>query len=114
MENALWTSLGFVAGVFATLVVISTLRHARTKPVRTDDGTTAPWAVRTDDRKAAPWADRADDGEIAELRQNLRLKLMYDEARIDRLIDAERERCPQASLAQLMRTAIGRWERDNR
>jgi hypothetical protein len=39
---------------------------------------------------------------------------MYDEGKIDRLIEAERQRMPNASLAQLMRSAIERWERENR
>jgi hypothetical protein len=48
------------------------------------------------------------------LRQNLRLKLGYNEPAIDRLIELERERLPDASLPVLMQAAIERWERDNR
>lgn len=51
---------------------------------------------------------------IAELRQNLRLKFMYDEAKIDRAIDLERKRIPNVPLEELMQAAIERWERDNR
>jgi hypothetical protein len=39
---------------------------------------------------------------------------LHDEAKIDRLIEAERERTPGASLVQLMRSAIERLRRHNR
>jgi hypothetical protein len=51
---------------------------------------------------------------LAALRQNLRLKVGWDESKIDRLIELERERLPKASLQTLMEAAIERWERDNR
>ena len=51
---------------------------------------------------------------LAALRQNLRLKVGWDESKIDRLIQLERERLPKASLQTLMEAAIERWERDNR
>jgi hypothetical protein len=52
--------------------------------------------------------------EIGKLRQNLRIKVGWDEVKIDRLIDLEREIMPNASLQVLMESAIERWERDNR
>jgi hypothetical protein len=55
----------------------------------------------------------SDEAEILELRQNLRRKVLHDEEKIDRLIEAERKRTPNASLIHLMRSAIERWERDN-
>jgi hypothetical protein len=48
------------------------------------------------------------------LRQNLRVKFLYDEAKIDRVIEFERQRSPGSDINQLMRSAIERWERDNR
>jgi hypothetical protein len=51
---------------------------------------------------------------IPALRQNLRVKVGWDDSKIDRLIDLERERMPNASLQTLMESAIERWERDNR
>jgi len=57
---------------------------------------------------------RENSAVLAGLRQNLRLKVGWDEARIDRLIALERERLPKASLQTLMEAAIERWERDNR
>jgi len=51
---------------------------------------------------------------LAGLRQNLRLKVGYNEATIDRLIQLERERLPNATLQTLMEVAIERWERENR
>jgi hypothetical protein len=52
------------------------------------------------------------------LRQNLRLKLLYDEAKIDRLIDFEshelmRKGRTKESVEDLMERAIARWEREN-
>lgn len=51
---------------------------------------------------------------IIKLRQNLRLKVMSDEAKIDRLIDFERKYNPNGSEEELMQAAIDRWEDDNR
>jgi hypothetical protein len=52
------------------------------------------------------------------LRQNLRLKVMYDEAKIDRMIEFERDELrrkghPEEELESLMERAIGRWEQNN-
>lgn len=59
-------------------------------------------------------ASSSADSTLESLRQNLRLKCMYDEVKIDRLIETERERSPEGSLEELMRAAIYRWERENR
>lgn len=56
----------------------------------------------------------ANPAVIESLRQNLRLKTGYNEPLIDRLIQFERERLPNAPLQSLMESAIERWERDNR
>lgn len=55
-----------------------------------------------------------DSARLGRLRQNLRLKAGYDEATIDRLIDLERRKFPNAPVGKLMEAAIERWERDNR
>jgi hypothetical protein len=52
--------------------------------------------------------------ELAALRQNLRVKCGHDEAKVDRLIEAERRRVPEAPEVKLIQAAIDRWERDNR
>ena len=54
-----------------------------------------------------------DDPEIAALRQNLRVKMLHQEDKIDQAIELEREKNPSGTLAQHMRAAIARWERDN-
>jgi hypothetical protein len=54
------------------------------------------------------------DPETEELRQNLRVKLLYQEDKIDQAVAHERERNPGGTSADLMRAAIQRWERDNR
>jgi hypothetical protein len=52
------------------------------------------------------------------LRQNLRIKVTYDEAKIDRLIHFERDELKrkggsEATVEDLMERAIERWEREN-
>src|SRR4051794_14686085 len=100
---AIWTAIGVVVGVLATWLVMRSLRAAPREAERSVQPAISPTAPV-----------RSDDSEVVGLRQNLRLKVMYDEAKIDRLIEAERQRTPGANLAQLMRSAIERWERDNR
>jgi hypothetical protein len=85
---------------------------------RRPDGATpvqpAPLAV--DDRAGTPLLDQLlnQDDPRETLRQNLRVKFLYDEKKVDHAIDYERERSPQASEEELMRAAIERWERENR
>ena len=55
-----------------------------------------------------------ENGIEAKLRQNLRVKLAYDESKVDRSIELERERRPDASMRSLLESAIERWERENR
>lgn len=57
---------------------------------------------------------QANPAVIESLRQNLRLKTGYNESLIDRLIEFERGRLPNAPLQTLMEATIERWERDNR
>ncbi len=59
-------------------------------------------------------AHESDPSIVTSLRQNLRLKVMHDEDKVERLIDMERERAPNASHRELLEAAIERWERDNR
>lgn len=58
---------------------------------------------------------REDGSEkAATLRQNLLRKVAWDEAVVERLIEFERTRLPDAPLHTLLESAIERWERDNR
>jgi hypothetical protein len=91
-ESMVLIVAGVVAGTLATLLILRALSVKRGTAV---------------ERRSS------NKENIASLRQNLRVKVMYDEATIDRLIELEREKTPNASLAQLMRNAIDRWERDN-
>jgi len=50
----------------------------------------------------------------ADLYHELVVKVGYDTAIADRLIEFERQRQPSASRSQLLRNALWRWERDNR
>lgn len=44
----------------------------------------------------------------------LRQRAMGDQALVERLIEMERQRHPDASEARLIRYALERWKRDNR
>lgn len=50
----------------------------------------------------------------ADLRQNLRVKCLYDDAAVDRLIAHEREQDPGGDEIGWMRAAVRRWENNNR
>ena len=61
---------------------------------------------------------RSRSARRAELRQDLRRKVLYDEAKIDRLIEFERDELKrkgqrEEAVEDLMERAIGRFERDN-
>src|ERR1700676_3520491 len=59
-------------------------------------------------------AQEEEAGLIAAGRQSLRLKVGYDEEKIDRLIEYERQKLGNLPLHVLMASAGERWERDNR
>lgn len=61
-----------------------------------------------------PIAKAPDITALEKLRQNLRLKTLYNEQLIDHLIQIERDRSPNASLQELMEAAIARWEWSSR
>jgi len=70
---------------------------------------------RTFSLSTEPRQKRTEDAAtLMALRHNLRLKVGYDEEKIDRLIGLERVRMPNASTQALMESAIEHWERDNR
>lgn len=48
------------------------------------------------------------------LRQNLRVKFLHDDARVEEAIAREREREPHGTMLQWLEAAIYRWERENR
>jgi hypothetical protein len=51
---------------------------------------------------------------LKSLRQNLRVKLLHDEEKIERLIELEKKSNPSSSEIELYRAAIINWERFNR
>lgn len=63
---------------------------------------------------AASPAVKTEAERVEELRQNLRLKFLFDEDKVEQAITREREQAPDASLAQLLEAAVYRWERENR
>jgi len=59
-------------------------------------------------------AQRDRSAKCEALRQRLRPPLNYDEDKIDRLVEMERDRTPSASEEQLLSAAYERWVQDNR
>ena len=111
MANAM-TTLIVIIGVLivaaALLVIMSRKRKAKKIPavatvesISIDEllGSSEPASARPDTEA---------------LRQNLRVKMLHDEAKVDGAIERERKRLPNATLAECMQAAIERWERDNR
>ena len=54
------------------------------------------------------------DHNAEDLRRKLRLILLGDEERVNRLIEAERKLNPTAAEHVLLESAIDRWQKDNR
>jgi hypothetical protein len=50
----------------------------------------------------------------ADLYHDLMVKIGYDQALAERLIEYERQKSPAATRPILIQSAIRRWERDNR
>ncbi|MBM4038727.1 MAG: hypothetical protein FJ290_09445 [Planctomycetes bacterium] len=59
-------------------------------------------------------APREAASPLAGLQQKLRAMILHDPVTEERLIQAERERAPEASQADLYQAAIARLERDRR
>ena len=97
----------YLASVTIIVVIGLVCLMMRKRPQRHAGGPINPYANK-------PQVQTSDPAVIARLRQNLRLKVGYNEETIDRLIAMERERIPTASLSTLMEAAIERWERENR
>jgi hypothetical protein len=93
--------IGFGSGVLVCVILYLLLKRSKVP---------GPRSLPKPQARAIP----ANQELIGRLRQNLRLKVLYDEDKIDRLIDFERHRNPKGSEADLMQSAIERWERQNR
>jgi hypothetical protein len=108
-ELALGFVLGFIAGVGVTAAGFLLRRSARApvpaKVVPSPDEAVGASVLET----------MLSENDVAErLRQDLRVKLLYDEAKVNAAIEFERERAPGASEEELIKAAIFRWERENR
>ena len=60
------------------------------------------------------FAKRSSQPRRATAYNKLRRRAMGDQALVERLIEMERQRHPNASEARLIQYALERWERDNR
>lgn len=58
--------------------------------------------------------EQSPQTQIAEMRQDLRRKCLFDDAAVERLVALEREQDPSADELVWLRAAIRRWENDNR
>jgi len=58
--------------------------------------------------------EQSPQQQVAEMRQDLRRKCLFDDAAVERLVALEREQDPGADELVWLRAAIRRWENDNR
>lgn len=58
--------------------------------------------------------EQSPQTQLAEMRQDLRRKCLFDDAAVERLVALEREQDPGADELVWLRAAIRRWENDNR
>lgn len=96
----LWVALGLAAAAIVGFVVWQSRRR--------------PGPNSLEALGLVPEPVRNDPGEVARLRQSLRVKVLHDEAQVERLVAAERERMPSAAEVEWYRAAVARWEQDNR
>lgn len=100
-------AIAFALILIAGIIAYYKIRSRRGRGFRRQDRSSPP-----------PIAKQASTAghipKIERLHQNLRLKTGYNEEIIQRLIQFERERLPNANMEVWMEAAIDRWERDNR
>ena len=105
--------LPLIVGIAIVLVVVIAIVLITSKRKRA--GSVNADTIRTLLGAQTPDTDaNSSDPAIQALRQNLRVKLLYQEDKVDAAIAVERERNPSGTLEELMKAAIERWERDNR
>ena len=108
-EDPAQTLLGDIKPTSKTDARISQRKDAvpevETSPQKKESGTRAATPVSISNEVPAY---------ITNLRRNLLQKVLGDQAKVERLIEYERNRNPTASLAVWMRAAVDRWEHDNR
>lgn len=106
MQLILGFAVGFVAGVAATLLWLRGPKPAAETSAPPNPEETLGAGVLAD-------LLRQED-DLEQLRQNLRVKYLYDEVRVNAAVEEERRRDPSAGEAELLKAAIFRWERENR
>src|SRR4051812_21897823 len=99
-----------VGVIVVALVIVAIVMLARKKKSSSFAGADAYRSLLGGNSGAPPKLTPAGEA----LRQNLRVKLLHQDEKMDAAIAFERERNPSASEEQLMKAAIERWERDNR
>jgi len=111
--------LGFILGVVVSGIIVFFLRRSRPRspnggPARAADRDEFARLLGSGGVAGAAATTRPDVGEAARLRQNLRVKFLHDEEKVNAALAFERERNPDAGDIDWLRAAIYRWERDNR
>jgi len=97
-----------ILGIVAYMFKMAANRRVEESPARSSDLR----ASKSEPTHHGSVPDRRTP-ECEAIRQKLRLPLMYDEEKIDRLIAMERSLTPSASEKQLHAAAYERWVRDN-
>lgn len=91
-----WVAILSVVGLFG-IYLLYRYRHRGKRRIPEQSPTTKQSPTRLD-----------------QLRNDLLLKVLGDQAKAKRLIAFERQKTPTSSEAELVQAAIDRWERDNR
>ena len=109
----LW--IGVCLGVVLTLAVQWMLKRKPQKPTaEVLEFPLRPAAPSSSGFLDSIMEEETEDEVIERLRRNLRVKVSHNDEQLNRLIESERKRQPEASMRILLEAAIERWERDNR
>lgn len=110
--------VGFLAGTIFGLLLARFLRKpsAPERPLSAATAAAPPNASVLDQilgGEDAPQAPTEAD-RIHGLRQNLKVKFLHDDAKVEEAINREREHQPNGTMLQWLEAAVFRWERENR
>jgi hypothetical protein len=118
MDLILGLVIGLLIGVILGLVLARFLNKptAVDRPLSPATAAASPNASVLDQILGGDEAPKAptEAERIHSLRQNLRVKFLHDDAKVEEAINREREREPNGTMLQWLEGAVYRWERENR
>ena len=105
--------VGCLVGLVCVILICCLVRASKRQPL-VPAGNALDLILSDDSGTHVATADTRDAARLRALRQNLRVKFLHDESKVERALVFERNRMPNAPEVQLLESAIYRWERDNR